>query len=41
MIDGDAAFPQERFDIAITQGIPEIPPDRAQEDPGREMAPSE
>jgi hypothetical protein len=41
MIGGDAAFSQEVFGIALAQGIPEVPPDRAQDDLGGEMAPFE
>jgi hypothetical protein len=38
MIGGDAAFLQEFFDIALAQGIPKVPPHRAQDDLGGEMA---
>jgi hypothetical protein len=30
MINGDAAFPQEFFDITIAEGIPQVPAHRAQ-----------
>jgi hypothetical protein len=32
MINGDAAFAQEFFHITIAQGIPQVPPHRAEDD---------
>jgi len=39
IIDSQAAFSQEFFDIAIAQGISKVPPDRPQDDLGGEIAP--
>src|SRR5262247_4428509 len=41
MIDGDASFPQELFDIAIAQSIPEVPADRTEDDISLKVAPLE
>ena len=41
MIDGDASLPQELFDIAIPQSIPEVPADRAEADVSLKVAPLE
>jgi hypothetical protein len=38
MIDGDASFAQELFDITITQSIPEVPADRAEDDVSLKVA---
>jgi transposase len=41
MIDGDAPFLQEFFDIAIAQGVAEVPPHRAKDDIGFKVTPFE
>jgi hypothetical protein len=41
MIDGAASFPQEFFHITIAQGIPQVPPHRAEDDVGFKVAPFE
>jgi hypothetical protein len=41
MIDGDASFAQELFDITVAEGIAEVPPHRAQDDLGFKVTPFE
>ena len=41
MIDGDASFPHELFDIAIAQGVAQIPPHGTEDDVGLKVAPFE
>jgi hypothetical protein len=39
MINLHAAFPQEFFDIAIAQGVAQIPPHGTEDDVGLKVAP--
>jgi hypothetical protein len=39
MIDPHATFPSECFDIAIAQGVAQIPPYGTEDDVGLEVAP--
>jgi hypothetical protein len=41
VIDGDAAFPQQLFDITVAQGIAEIPPHGADDDLRSKVTPFE
>jgi hypothetical protein len=41
VIDGDASFPHQFFDIPVTQGITEIPPHATHDELTRKVTPFE